>query len=63
MKNDKELVLIPYIKNRNGIIISCSHCGSEFEETADGYYSPIKYESDKYDRECRRCLTELGIFS
>jgi|GEM_PF-3597073 len=63
MKKEKELVLMPHINNLNGIIILCSHCGSEFEETAGGYYSPIKYQSDRYGRECRRCLTELGFFS
>ena len=62
MKYEKELTLMPY-GNGNGLLIYCKNCGSEFEETAGGYYDPIKYESDKYDRECRRCLTELGTFS
>jgi hypothetical protein len=61
-KKEKKLVLMPYGKN-NGITICCSNCGCEFEETAEGYYGPIQYESDKYDRECRRCLTSLGLFS
>ena len=59
MKNEKELTLIPY-GSHNGIVICCKNCGSEFEETAEGYYPPIKYESDKHNRECRRCLTELA---
>lgn len=62
MENEKELTLMPY-GNHNGILIYCKNCGSEFEETAEGYYPPIKYESDKHNRECRRCLTELGTFS
>ena len=57
----KELALMPY-GNHNGILY-CKNCGSEFEETAEGYYPPIKYESDKHNRACRRCLTELGMFS
>ena len=62
MKDGKELALMPY-GNGNGLIIYCNNCGSEFEETAKGYYDPIKYESDKYNRECRICLIELGKFS
>lgn len=62
MENEKELTLMPY-GNNNGIVIYCKNCGSEFEETAEGYYPPIKYEIDKHNRECRRCLTELGTFS
>ena len=62
MENEKELTLMPY-GNHNGILIYCKNCGSEFEETAEGYYPPIKYESDKHNRECRRCLTEIGTFS
>ncbi len=62
MENEKELTLMPY-GNHNGIVIYCKNCGSEFEETAEGYYPPIKYESDKHNRYCRRCLTELGTFS
>ena len=61
-EKEKELTLMPY-GNHNGIVIYCKNCGSEFEETAEGYYPPIKYESDKHNRECRRCLTELGTFS
>ena len=62
LEAEKELTLMPY-GNHNGIVIYCKNCGSEFEETAEGYYPPIKYESDKHNRECRRCLTELGTFS
>ena len=62
MDKEKKLILLPY-DGKNGIIITCKNCGCEFEETAGGYYTPIKYESDKYDRECRRCLKELGVFS
>ena len=53
---------MPY-DNHNGIVIYCKNCGSGFEETAGGYYPPINYEIDKKNRECRRCLTELGKFS
>jgi hypothetical protein len=55
----KELILIPYTSN-NGIIICCKNCGSEFEETSNGYYQPIQHENDKYNRECPKCLYELG---
>jgi len=61
MTKEEKLILMPYANN-NGIVIVCKNCGSEFEETAGGYYTPIEYESDKYNRECKRCLTELGIF-
>ena len=61
MSTEKELTLMPY-GGGNGILIYCKNCGSEFEETAEGYYSPIKYESDRHNRECRRCLTQLGKF-
>jgi hypothetical protein len=62
MKNEKELTLMPY-ENHNGILLYCGNCGAEFEETSEGYYEPIKYESDKHNRECRRCLTSEGMFS
>ena len=55
METREELPLMPY-GNHNGIVIYCKNCGSEFEETCEGYYQPIKYESDKYDRECKQCL-------
>jgi hypothetical protein len=58
----KELALMPY-GNHNGLVIYCKTCGSEFEETAEGYYNPVKYESDLYDRCCRSCLSSLGKFS
>jgi len=50
MGKEKELTLMPY-GNGNGILIYCSNgdCYSEFEETAEGYYPPIKYESDKHN--------------
>ena len=58
---EKELTLMPY-GNGNGLLIYCKICGVEFEETALGYYLPIKYESDKHNRDCRTCLIELGKF-
>ena len=54
-EKEKELSLMPY-GNHNGIVIICKACGCEFEETAEGYYEPIKYESDKHNRDCARCL-------
>ena len=62
-KMEEELGLMPY-NGSNGILIYCSDadCYSEFEETAGGYYPPIKYESDKHNRKCRNCLTRLGLF-
>ena len=61
---EEELFLMPY-GNGNGILIYCSDgdCYSEFEETAEGYYPPIKYESDKHNRKCPRCLYRLGYTS
>jgi hypothetical protein len=61
MKNEIELTLMPY-GNGNGLLIYCKNCGTEFEETCEGYYIPIKFESDKKNRECRKCLIELGRF-
>jgi hypothetical protein len=63
-KKEEELPLMPYSYG-NGILIYCCNpdCYSEFEETANGYYSPIKYESDKHNRKCRRCLIESGYLS
>lgn len=58
---EEELILLPY-DGRNGILIYCSDpdCYAEFEETAEGYYPPIKYKSEKYNRKCRRCLYNSG---
>ena len=39
----------------NGIIICCRSCGKEIEETDNGYYQPIVYEHEKYERQCRQC--------
>ena len=50
-------------KKHNGIVIVCKNCGSDFEETAEGYYEPLKYEEDKYDRICLYCLKLQGYFS
>lgn len=55
MENEIELDLDIY-GNHNGIVIICKNCGWEFEETANGYYEPLRYESDKYNRECPSCL-------
>lgn len=62
MGKDVKLKLLPY-GNHNGLLIYCKNCGCEFEETAEGHYNPIKYESDKHNRKCRKCLIELGTFS
>ena len=62
MNTEEKLILMPYNRH-NGIVIYCKNCGSEFEETAVGHYNPIEYESDKKNRECIRCLSELGEFS
>ena len=61
-KKNEKLILMPY-DFHNGILIYCKNCGAEFEETAEGYYNPIEYETDKTNRECRRCLSQLGIFN
>jgi hypothetical protein len=39
----------------HSITICCKSCGVEFEETSNGYYEPIKYEEDKYNRRCPVC--------
>jgi hypothetical protein len=50
----------PYTNPMTGIVIVCKNCGCEFEETAQGYYRPMEYERDKYNRYCSRCLLQLG---
>jgi hypothetical protein len=57
IEKEQELVLLPY-NGSNGIMIYCSNpdCYCEFEETSNGYYSPIKYESEQYNRLCPTCL-------
>jgi hypothetical protein len=60
MQQEEELILMPY-GNHNGIVIYCKNCYAEFEETANGYYTPLKYESEKYDRYCTICLSQLGM--
>jgi len=57
---EKKLRLSSY-GNNNGIVIYCKNCCCEFEETANGYYSPIEYESDKHNRYCYRCLIQMGM--
>jgi len=39
----------------NGIMICCRSCGKDIEETDNGYYQPIVYEHEKYERQCRQC--------
>jgi hypothetical protein len=39
----------------HGITICCKSCGVEFEETSNGYYEPIKYEEDRFNRKCNIC--------
>jgi hypothetical protein len=56
INNEEELTLMHY-NGSNGIIICCKSCGHEFEETLNGYYQPIKYESDRYNRKCKQCLS------
>jgi hypothetical protein len=51
---EPELFLMPY-GGGNGIIIYCRCCGREMEETVNGHYPPIRYESDKYNRKCQPC--------
>ena len=59
-----KLNAFPYNKSKhNGIVIVCKNCGHEFEETAEGYYEPLEYEEDMYDRICLYCLKQEGYFS
>lgn len=39
----------------HGIIIVCKSCGVEFEETDNGYYKPIEYEEERFNRKCKIC--------
>ena len=41
--------------NHNGIVITCRGCGNDMEETSDGYYRPLVYESEMHNRACRYC--------
>lgn len=54
------LIIEPY-NGRNGITIICLMCGCESEETSGGYYKPIAYEADKYNRMCIGCLNQEGL--
>ena len=56
---EKKKLIDAYTYNGgNGIVICCKACGAEFEETLDGYYPPIKFEHEKYDRLCKQCINE-----
>ena len=58
----KKLIMGQYKRTAhgsNGILIYCSHCGSEIEETSNGFYPPIEYEEEKYNRECENCRESL----
>ena len=44
----------PY-NGHNGIMICCCSCGKDIEETDNGYYQPIVYEHEKYERQCSQC--------
>ena len=58
---EEKLVLMPY-GNHNGLTIYCKECNAETEETVNGYYSPIVYESDKHNRYCINCLKNQGLY-
>jgi hypothetical protein len=55
-KEDK-LILLPY-NSSNGIMICCKSCGCDMEETDNGYYDPIVYEREKYERKCFNCRNQ-----
>ena len=57
--NNEELELGAY-NEHNGIDLYCCNCGASFEETSNGFYSPIQYASDYENRECPQCLKDLG---
>jgi hypothetical protein len=52
--NNIEIIASDYNGN-NGIMIYCRSCGKDIEETDNGYYDPISYEHEKYDRKCKQC--------
>jgi hypothetical protein len=56
-RDEQELGYFDY-NGVNGIFIYCSNpdCYCEFEETSNGYYPPVKYESEKHNRLCPTCL-------
>jgi hypothetical protein len=53
--DDLEIIAFPY-NGHNGIIICCVNCGSEFEETCNGYYHPLNFEHERHDRKCPICI-------
>lgn len=56
-KNDvisSAIAAYPY-NGSNGIIICCRSCGREIEETDGGFYSPVQYENEKFERQCSQC--------
>lgn len=57
---DKKLAQLGKYEKGNGMDIYCCRCGTCFEETCNGFYPPIKYESDFNDRQYQQCLKELG---
>jgi len=63
MEKEKKLNLMPYnSRKHNGIIIYCKECNTEMEETVNGFYSPVKFESEKFNRSCDSCLIEQGFY-
>jgi hypothetical protein len=57
MEEDKPKAISAFAYNgSNGIVICCSECGSEFEETCNGKYPPLQYEHERYNRLCLRCI-------
>ena len=61
-KEWKKIIAFAYTPSTS-IVIVCKRCGCDFEETAGGYYAPLQFEEEKQNRECRKCLSELGVFS
>ncbi len=49
-----EIAAYPY-NGSNGIVICCRSCGREIEETDGGFYSPLQYENEKFERQCSHC--------
>ncbi len=54
-KEKKEKIQADWYNGSNGIVICCKSCGTEFEETDQGHYSPIEFEHERYDRKCKQC--------
>jgi len=54
-EQDKSKLQLLSYDGRNGLTIYCKSCGYEMEETCNGYYDPIIYNNEQFNRYCDRC--------